>query len=73
MSLSSNLVSILSTPTPNHGAHIRLEEILSSRSSRNSVWPFEKLEDDLLEALGNFDLKVNINWANEIKLSRLVR
>lgn len=69
----SDLVSLLSSPFPSHNAAGEdLGSFLADLTQNRSAFPSAKLDDDVLKALGDFNLSTRSDWADVARTNKVV-
>ena len=71
----SDLAALLNSPCPSNNAGtlcVDLSKFLGDLSKKNTAFPSAKLDDDVLKALGDFDLSTRSDWADVVRTSKSV-
>ena len=68
----SDLVSLLSSPFPSHNAGEDLGSFLEDLTLDRSAFPSARLDDDVLKALGDFNLSTRSDWADVVRTDKVV-
>jgi len=68
----SDLASLLNSRCPLQSALKDLGKFLEDLSLNNTAFPSAKLDDDVLKALGDFNLSTRSDWADVVRTSKNV-